>query len=451
MIRNKIEYATKILIDENGVDRDNNDQIAEKCFERYLSGDMQVDIVNGNRYDLQFVGEGATSVCYTATSGNRTVLIKEFFPITYTNGIFSYFTRDSGQDKMLKLVQSKDAPIGLLKERYKRFLSADKACNAVANKYSDQNATIAIKNKLCDSSLNLCYLCDFVGGKTLEQYWKENNTDGCYKTFDEFSKILLDCVELIYRAVLDIKKSHDAGYLNADIKPDNLWVLNMDDARSQRFVRNLDFGSFIDTSRLGKVLEPVIKKGKTEKIDDDTLMSLIGLYFESSIKYYPMPDLMEIISRAIYAKNINDLFNLDWFALFRCMLIRILGEVNCEKRYFTYLDARNGFRKIFADFPFDLNAYDVLHRLEKIIYTVYMELKVEGVEEQLLGLLNVLNNAPSTKEGLLSREIQEFGQKIKYINRYETFKDLFKEICQARSTGIVMAPYRLIMKNLYQF
>lgn len=446
MIRDKAEYATKITIDQNPIVLGGNGKTAEDYFNRYRVKNIQVDIKSGIVYDLHFVGEGATSVCYKAINDRGTKIIKEFFPITYNHYPISYFTRDEGPMVELKLPVTETTPTAHLVEKYKRFLSAAEACNAVAEQYRRRNATVGVTFSLCDTSLNLCYVCEFQGGETLENYWK-NKEVASFASFDDFCSELSDCANIMYRAVLDVKMSHEAGYINGDIKPDNLWVLNMDDAPGQRFVRNLDFGSFIKISDMEDALKSALADGA---YDVNAPEELAERYFESSINYYPPLDVQVAIIGALNEedenKRVAHLLNTDWFALFRCMLKRMLGEVSCEKRYATYMDARKKLREMFKNFEFNMYAYEILYRFEKIIHTVFMAQNTEDIETQLLALINVLKKDRATKEGLLSAEMKALYPENDG-NENVSFKAIFES---DRSNLPVAPPFMLIQKMIYR-
>lgn len=419
------ELANKIKLYEQITDINLNN--AEKYFNRYCLGEaIQTEISAAREYELVLLGEGCTSVCYCAkdgSSGSAKKIIKEFFPLSVNDdGIDPrfYFTRELGRNKHLVYLRG-DRDKKAILEKYKRFLSTYEVCEELEKNYYSHDATMSVKYELYDSSLNLCYVCNLSGGNTLKEYFNYFNRDLSERisTFDGFEVQLKQCLKILNRAAMDLLFTQNAGYINADIKPDNLWALKIDPDKGVQAVRNIDFGSFVKVDDILKALSM-------------PTADIVNNFFESTIRYYPISDIKIAIDNS---KSRNDgcyIKKLDVMALMRCFLEWLGFELDSKDKCYrdTLRQAKNYFYELFAGFDFNLHAYNVYYRLLMLVSSVFSPeiVSVDDIINKSNGLLNLLGaNGATNNDVINDNNLMSFNNDVKELSDIKTFGDFFNK------------------------
>ncbi|MCL2378018.1 MAG: hypothetical protein FWC77_02725 [Defluviitaleaceae bacterium] len=193
-----------------------------------ISLSTKPDGTNAVKCKIQaYVGEGGSSVCYTATYEGKTGRLKEFYPIDTSHD-------NTEQYIYLKRSKSKQLiPVGAgMTERFKAMRNDFIGAYQTLEKAKTDNPKNEVLNNYIPAYI-LLYGCDETGTASV-YVWTPDDKQG--KGFNEYlAKVrkypkklpvqnLYNIISTIHTLTDCIKALHSAGLLHLDIKPSNFLV-----------------------------------------------------------------------------------------------------------------------------------------------------------------------------------------------------------------------------------
>ena len=191
--------------------------------------------------DLEYLGEGNTVICYRDKATGD--VYKEFFPKRFS--LAGSLIR--GENQVVQIAENVDKnERENIQKAKEEFLKMQEIPSKILESYKKDNATMVVSQKLVQTDLGDLYYCPFVGGRLLKDYIEKDISRLGF--IEKLKKVLSVQIKLLN----DLNIYHKNGYVNFDIKEENLWCVNID-KDDHLAIRNLDFGSCLNLKDLSKI------------------------------------------------------------------------------------------------------------------------------------------------------------------------------------------------------
>lgn len=363
--------------------------------------------IKGKEEELTLIGQGATCLVYKNIEGT---IFKEFFPLI--NGYIPAMRRtESGELILLEGVEKNPAVKAAYEKSLQGFGDSIRIANKIRETYKDTNADMRIFPERCEAAHGLWQEYRATAGDVFCDYLK-NKRETYANKYKEYFSAVLNAICLLTH---DVMTYHKAGYINLDIKPQNMYVL-YNDAGSISAVRNLDFGSALDID--GLMIS--IDEEKRRVANTDLVVSSINnKYFSTTEHYYYEKSLRNAIKTCIesgdYEEKKNALIRLDAIAVVKVLIYALSGDLDHEVHISfgdENLHLKNKLFEIFAQNKVttknnlfeEYNCYFHLYDLITYVFTnKNQETMLEEIEKRLLDILCILGKRPGA-EGLTPRQ-----------------------------------------------
>lgn len=359
--------------------------------------------------DLEYLGEGNTVICYRdKVTGD---VYKEFFPKRFScSGSLI-----RGENQVVQIAENVDkAERENIEKAKEEFLKMEEIPAKIRESYKKDNATMVVSQKLVQTDLGELYFCPFVGGKLLKDYIEKELRGLGF--IEKLKKVLSVQIKLLN----DLNIYHKNGYVNFDIKEENLWCVNVD-KDDHLAIRNLDFGSCLNLKDLSKIQKDYSSITLTETYYDTvSVRRLIGEKQKENIKKLDLLACFRLGLVALYAKGRKGYEKkiLGYGSETRKEVDAIiLREVFCKEE--SVLDDRKNLFSLYV-------VYQELNEIFKILIDESSNISCLEMQARLQKLFDFIEGKESEQTFVL-RESVEIAKK--YIPSEVTFIDLCFKNC----------------------
>ena len=401
----------------------------------------------GKAEPLTYIGEGNTCLVYRTENGD---IVKEFCPLF--EGERPVMKRRGANGKLLPLATLSEREKNMLEKRRRDFESSEETVLAVGAKYQEQNANMFIIPELLESSLGRCFRCRYAGGFTLHSRLHELKNAPAEKRVAEV-------FYFAYRLLCDLCVYHAEGYLNLDIKPENLYAVSGDSGQIVA-VRNLDFGSAIRISDFLNLVDE--RKDAYRGQESFFAKHLAAEHLTTTSFYYDTQRVLEAVEACIHEKGEKRLAlmkRLDLAAVLKMTIVSLLSEVPIsvgDTLEFEYLDdwlecaffagSVTGGKGIFTDY----RIFYLFYEIYGLVFYGTEPVTTEAVRERYWEILLMLDKNPDMiaektekqKKILLDTKIYARKTRILEENGLLSVQDIFA-FCKKEGLCVPCAPSEL--------
>lgn len=392
--------------------------------------------IQGQRYDIEKIGEGAGCVCYEVTSkgpyqGHK---LKEFYPLTIL-GVRKEIPLRLFEEKKNDL---DEVEINAYEKRLKAFKSQSLTINEVKDKWDYLGGNMLEKPELIPTSLGPCYDCGSNIGTVLDKYIREriNNVS--------FKQRLIEGLRITYFACLDLKRYHPS-YVNLDIKASNLLYIPINHSGDLSAIRTIDFSSCVKIDDLEKE-----SQGKSAK-------RLIKEMIFSTQQFYDKVDveraIEDCIKNSFNKKSRLNLLNLDLRALVK-LLFYIL-DASLREIVINEKNIIGSLETLFIENDLELwgdnyllSQFDVYSKLFSIVKDTFssdIRIDLDHMITRISAILSILKGMPFVDENEMER-IRSLAD-----SSLELFEDIENEQKKAMGNSITFSEDEWIIEEIEKY
>ncbi len=295
-------------------------------------------IENGvkHEYPLTYIGSGTSAMVYRMTEANGSdVIVKEFYPLIRrrtdaenptpvlpserrTPELLAYAAKNHLALCFADELEGRDR--AAYEARMAAFLAVDEAVITIYREHMQADSNMLVVPKP-DTSENMgeILVCGELKGTTLRALVELKPTRD--ETLGK-RHFLYDVLTLTYRLLFDVSMWHESGYLNMDIKPENLFCVSIDGEPGP--IRALDFGSSKAVENVKKFIRDYLEKNRDPDYFDEreAIQEIDRISFSTSRLYYSPQVRADAIRGYLWALEWEK-DNFGW-AFFRMDLLAVI-------------------------------------------------------------------------------------------------------------------------------
>ena len=357
-------------------------------------------IMDGREEHLTHIGQGSTCLVYKNEDG---FIFKEFFPLI--NGYIPAMRRtESGELQVLESVDSNPIISAAYQKSQRGFEDSIRVANIIRETYKNKNADMRIFPEPCNAEHGQWQKYHATAGDVFCEYLEKKRR--C--AFKEQFAAILNSVCLLTH---DVATYHKAGFINLDIKPQNLYVL-YNDAQSISAVRNLDFGSAL---KIKDLLAGIEDEKRKKSAGTDIIVSRINnTFFSTTEQFYYEKSLRNTIKLCVetedYEKKKNELIRLDAIAVIKILIYALSNDLDDEVRVSLgdeNLHLKNKLLRIFTSNRVTagrrlFEEYNCYFHLYDLISYVFVnsdgEAMMKEIENRLMDILCIIGRKPGAED-----------------------------------------------------
>ena len=225
---------------------------------------------------LIYIGAGSNCQVYSTESGD---IIKEFLPIIAGDATLS---RKDGKNLPLTYINSlPEKYVAIVDERRVRFYNEEKIVEKLNRAFCHEKNNMFVAPEFIETSLGRCQRYRLMSGTVLSNLLHDRKKDKRGK-IKPFAKRFSETLPYLISLFTQVEIYHRSGFLNLDIKPDNLIVVNFDNHEG---IRNIDFGSTMSIEALLEGINTYARENKG--LTQSELKAQIGTkFFSRSAPFY---------------------------------------------------------------------------------------------------------------------------------------------------------------------
>lgn len=326
----------------------------------YLQRELAQEITytdSGVTESLTYIGSGSNCHVYKTSGGD---IIKEFAPVVA--GFLTMSRKDSRNAPLTIIESLPESYKDIVFQRRERFLNERIIVEQLNREFCQGNNNMFISPEFVETSLGVCQRYKRVSGEIFSDHL-DNIRYGKNSELRTFEKRFRKMLPYLIKLFRQVEIYHNAGFLNLDIKPDNLIVVNFD---SYEGIRNIDFGSAMKLEDIQRGMEQYAKEN-CELDDSELYLQISSKYFSSSAPYYNKNRIERCIISCLDSgipkeNKIRLLKQLDIIAAWKTMLYAM-----CEGDEEWY---REAFREYVSEWEI----------FEDLFFKLFKDSKISGLD-----------------------------------------------------------------------
>ena len=430
MKRSSRIFANEVIIYRE-IEKDAVKKLEKFNYESIKSND------DGIKYKLTPIGEGTTCVAYVCEKSNvKRYILKEFYPMD-DQGVLLVSRDEHDSNNPLKLWKKSNED--KVNHRFKSFVCSSEVTGPINEKYQSENGNIRIAPRFYETSLGYCMLCEYNGGRSLSECVSDD-----VQKVTTFKEKLSLALRILYKVLSDLNVYHIEGYVNFDIKSENLFFCNDDvnlnpqkdglEIYGYSCIRNLDFSSCKNMSDLINELTSIKSDVKFEEYLTNNMASTERYYSSCEVRA-----ALKFCRSNKYSEEEkkNCLKRLDIIALMKVFVQIFLPDDTFEENQELYFALRYVFEENLTSDDNFYEYYYILSRLkdmlDKIISyetpTAYELMRqVSEIESALDGDVYIESDNVNGQKNAIILCKTSFGKKYSSLKNDESLKkEIFGE------------------------
>lgn len=407
-------------------------------------------VVDGKEESLTLIGSGATCLVYETENGT---ILKEFFPLIngHIPAMARVVTESDSNPVLINIVKDNK----VLNEAYQKsragFEGSVQTAKEIYAYYRNEHAGMCIVPEACRTLSGIWQRCPYTGGYMLYEYIASKR-EKCRSFGDFFAAVL----HVIYLLSNDLLMYHECGFVNLDIKPQNLYAICAD-RDSVSAVRNLDFGS---ARKINSLIADIEASPEVFRSGGDLLVKNVSnAYFSTTEQYYDSNTVNDVIGICLESDDAElkrrSLMRLDAIALLKLMIYALSDsldfqvdicmcneEMHLKSELYRVFDENTvlGSRNLYEE-------YDCYYRLYELIGYVFRSERVDvkEIRERIHTALCTIGRNPTPAETLTEKQSHAvaahkmFSSKRSVLSekKLHSVADIYR---YARGAGLICPP-----------